>query len=134
MAKKTFDIKSTLAVPTRSFSVEDIEAATRQIHQQNEKKVAENQVVVKEKKEKAIKSVVDEVPVRRPKAVQKGKESAIPVSKKTGKPAATPSPPAVPTRLPGMPPATTWKPRRRGSRRSASRPPPISAVISTELP
>ncbi len=32
MAKKTFNIKSTLAVPPKQFSVDDIEDAVKQIH------------------------------------------------------------------------------------------------------
>lgn len=32
MAKKTFNIKSTLAVPPKQFSVDDIESAVKQIH------------------------------------------------------------------------------------------------------
>ncbi len=56
MAKKTFDIKSTLAVPTRSFSVEDIEAATRQIHQPEKRETAP--VLAEVKKERTVKKVV----------------------------------------------------------------------------
>ncbi len=32
MAKKTFNIKSTLSVPPKQFSVDDIESAVKQIH------------------------------------------------------------------------------------------------------
>lgn len=57
MAKKTFNIKGTLAAPPRSFSVEDIEAATRQIHTRQQEPAEPKKPAAPAEKAAKIKSV-----------------------------------------------------------------------------
>ena len=66
MAKKTFNIKSTLALQPKQLSVDDVESAIKQIHEAkavpapSTRKAAESKPATKRRRE-----VVEEAPVRK---------------------------------------------------------------------